>query len=222
MGLDSISKLAGRAAGLLAALALLLTSACSLPGPKPPVIVKQWTLEYDAPPAAGQRLAAGLKVKRFEAAMSLMGTDMVYRPEANQRGVYAYHRWRVSPADLVGDYLLRDLRAQAALDGVYSERQMQRPRFLLEGGVEEFLEVDAAGQWRASLKVSLTLLDTKKERLPQSLLFQRQYSFSQPMPTKDPAGLAQAMSAAMAQFSQKARSDIIQAVSQALARDKDQ
>ncbi|KMY68445.1 hypothetical protein AAU61_01870 [Desulfocarbo indianensis] len=222
MGLDSVSKLAGRAAGLLAALALLLTAACSLPGPKPPVIVKQWTLEYDAPPAAGQRLDAGLKVKRFEAAMSLMGTEMVYRPEANQRGVYAYHRWRVSPADLVGDYLLRDLRAQAALDGVYSERQMQRPRFLLEGGVEEFLEVDAAGQWRASLKVSLTLLDTRKDRLPQSLLFQRQYGFSQPMPSKDPAGLAQAMSAAMAQFSQQARSDIIQAVSQALAMDKSQ
>ncbi len=209
-------KLLVRAAAIWLALALLLASGCNLPGSKPSLLVKQWTFEYQAPKPADAKLPAEIKLMRFQADQASLGAEMVYRPGPNERGIYNYNRWLVSPADLVGDFLLRDLRAQGTLTAVYSNRQPQRPRFKLEGGVEQFLEVDDGDVWHAALKVNLTLLDTKQDDVTKRLLFQRNYAINSKMPKKDPAGLAQAMSQAMAQFSDEARADIYKAIEQAL------
>jgi ABC-type uncharacterized transport system auxiliary subunit len=195
--------------------AILFASGCGLPKSHPPVLVKQWTLEYPAPKPGGAKLQAELKVMRLQASQALPGAEMVYRPAPNERGVYHYNRWLASPSDLVGDFLLRDLRSQGGLTVVFSNRQPQRPRFKLEGGVEEFLEVDDGQDWHAALKVNLTLLDTKQDDVTKRLLFQRDYTLTAPMPSKDPAGLAKAMSQAMAKFSKQARSDIYEAIKKA-------
>lgn len=205
-------------AAILLVLAIIPAAGCNLPGSKPHIMVKQWTLEYKPPQPAASQQPASLKIMRFQAAQAVMGNEMIYRPMPNERGVYNYNRWLVIPSDLVGDFLLRDLRAEAALTAVYSNRQPQRPRFKLEGGVEEFLEVDSAEAWRASLKVNLTLLDTKQDNITQRLLFQRNYIFTSKMASKDPAGLAQAMSRAMAKFSAQARADINKAIEKALQK----
>jgi ABC-type uncharacterized transport system auxiliary subunit len=196
--------------------ALLLVSGCGLPKSRPPIQVKQWTLEYPAPKPGGAKLHAELKVMRFQAVQAFLGAEMVYRPDPNERGFYNYNRWFASPSDLVGDFLLRDLRSLDVVAVVYSNRQPQRPRFMLEGGVEEFLEVDDGQEWHAALKVNLTLLDTKQHDVTKRLLFQRDYTLTAPMQSKDPAGLAKAMSQAMAQFSEKARADILEAIEEAL------
>jgi ABC-type uncharacterized transport system auxiliary subunit len=206
------------AAAVLLVLAFIPALGCNLPGSKPHVMVKQWTLEYKPPQPATSKLPASLKTMRFQAAQGVMGTEMIYRPMPNERGVYNYNRWLVSPSDLVGDFLLRDMRAEGALAAVYSNRQPQRPRFRLEGGVEEFLEVDGADTWHGTLKVNLTLLDTKREEITQRLLFQRNYTVISKMASKDPAGLAKAMSQAMAKFSAQARSDIYKAIEKALQK----
>ncbi len=212
-----------RAAWLLLAALALAAAGCGLGGGEPPLMIKQWTLEYPppsplppSPSSAGRRLPAALKVKRFGAVRALIGTDMLYRPRPNQREAYNYHRWLVSPADMVGDFLLRDLRAQAAFAAVFSSRQPQRARFVVEGGVEEFMEVDGEDGWQAVLRVNLALVDTKQDAAPRRLLFQRDYRFSAPMPSRDAAGLARGMSKAMEAFSQKARADLVEAVRRAL------
>ena len=202
--------------GLIAA--LLLAAGCGLPKSRPPIQVKQWTLEYPAPKPGSAKLPAGLKVMRFQAVQAFLGAEMVYRPTSNERGTYNYNRWFASPSDLVGDFLLRDLRSQGAFTVVYSNRQPQRPRFILEGGVEEFLEVDDGQEWHAALKVNLTLLDIKQHNAVKRLLFQRDYTLTAPMQRKNPAGLAKAMSRAMAEFSQKARADILGAIEKALEK----
>lgn len=204
------------AATLGLALALFWSAGCGLPGSQPHIMVKQWTLEYQVPQPAPAKLAAGIKLARFQADQAYLGPEMIYRPAPNERGIYHYNRWLASPADLVGDFLLRDLRAEGALSAVYSNRQPQRPRFKLEGGVEEFLEVDSEEAWHATLKVNFTLLDTKQKQVTKRLLFQRTYSFTSKMPEKNPAGLARAMSQAVAEFSAKARSDIYEAINKAL------
>lgn len=196
--------------------AIWFAAGCGLPKSHPPVLVKQWTLEYPAPKPGRAKLQAELKVMRFQASQALLGAEMVYRPAPNERGVYHYNRWLASPSDLVGDFLLRDLRTQGGLTVVYSNRQPQRPRFMLEGGVENFLEVDEGQDWHAALKVNLTLLDTKQGDVTKRLLFQRDYTLTASMPSKDPAGLAKAMSQAMAKFSDKARADILEAIEGAL------
>ncbi len=211
-------SLLGWAAVLTLAFALMLAVGCGLPSTQPPILVKKWALEYPPPQPGGASLPAELKLKRFQAAQAYQGSDMIFSSAPNERESYHYNRWLASPSDLVGDMLLRDLRAQGGLAGVLSSRQFQRPRFVLEGGLEEFLEKDADGAWQASLKVTLTLFDTKQDNAVSRLLWQRAYSQSAPMASKDPSGLAKAMSQAVAKFSARARADILAAIEEALKK----
>lgn len=200
----------------LACLALSLTlglAGCLGGAGKPAVTVDQYTLEYPPPALAGlAALEQGLLVERFSVAQDLNSQAMVYRPSQYQRQVYAQHRWRVNPADLCTDYLLRDLRASGLFKAVFSYQTPGAARFRLEGAVEEFLENDEPGGPRAVLSVNLTLLDLSFPDLPRRLVFQRTFQESAPMPRVGAAELAQAMSQAFAQFSQRAITDVHQAI----------
>jgi len=197
--------------GLLA-LALFLAG-CLGAGSKPSLTVEQYTLEY--PPPAFTGLAAleqGLSLERFSVAQDLNGQAMVYRPLDYQRQVYAYHRWRVNPADLATDYLLRDLRASSLFKAVFSYQTPGPARFRLEGAVQEFLEKDEPSGPVAALSLNLTLLDLSFSDLPRRLVFQRTYEQSAPMTRAGAAELAQAMSQAFAELSRRAISDVHQAM----------
>ncbi|MBI5522711.1 MAG: membrane integrity-associated transporter subunit PqiC [Desulfarculus sp.] len=203
-----------RALALACLLALALSLAGCLGGAgKPAVTVEQYTLEYPPPALGGlAALEQGLVVERFSVAQDLNGQAMVYRPSEYQRQVYAQHRWRVNPADLCTDYLLRDLRASGLFKAVFSYQSPGAARFRLEGAVQEFLESDEPAGPRAALSINLTLLDLSFPDLPRRLVFQRTYQESAPMPRVGAAELAQAMSQAFAQFSQKAITDVHQAI----------
>lgn len=202
-------------AGLLA-LALTLAGCLGAAG-KPAVTVDQYTLEYPPPVFSGLTpLDQGLCLERFSVAQDLNGQAMVYRPTEFQRQVYVQHRWRVNPADLATDYLLRDLRASGLFKAVFSHQSPGAARFRLEGAVQEFLENDEPAGPRAALSINLTLLDLSFPDLPRRLVFQRTYQESAPMPRPGAAELAQAMSQAFAQASRKAIADLHQAMGQRL------
>lgn len=195
---------------LLIAAALML-NACV--GSQSPILVKQWILEY--PPPAVKRsdpLDVSLKLERFSAAMAYVSSDMVYSPAPSERAIYPYDRWRVSPADLVGDMFLRDLRNSVLFMAVLSPQQRGPARFRLEGGVEKFLEVDEGQNWQAVLAVTLTLIDTKQKRLPGLVVFQKNYQQGATIADKSAAGLAAAMGEAMARISPVMIKDVHQAV----------
>ncbi len=199
-------------------LLLLLLAGCSWGSP-PPLTIKQWMLEYP-PPAASAKppLPARLKLARFSAARSCLGTEMVYRQEDFQRGVYPYQRWRVFPSDMVGDLLLRDLRRSGRFEEVISHRRRDSARFRLEGGVERFLEVDGPAGPRAELALSITLLDTSQKDSTRRVLFQRDYQAQVAMKEKKAPALAAGLSRALARLSRRIRAEVARALEQALAQ----
>ena len=75
----------------------------------------------------------------------------------------------------------------------------------------EFQELDTAGAWQASPALPVTLLDTDKEELPQRVVFQKNYRVLEPLPEKNPQGLAQGMSRAMEQVSARIITDTYEA-----------
>jgi len=77
--------------------------------------------------------------------------------------------------------------------------------------VAEFQEVDAADGWKASLALTVTLLDTTQEELPRRVVFQKNYRVQEPLPEKTPQGLAQGMSRAMEQLSARIIQDTYEA-----------
>jgi hypothetical protein len=100
---------------------------------------------------------------------------------------------------------------------VFSYQSPGVTRFRLEGALQEFLEKDEAAGPRAVLSLNLTLLDLNFPDLPRRLVFQRTYEQGAAMTRPGASELAQAMSQAFAQLSQKAIADVHQAMAQRLA-----
>jgi ABC-type uncharacterized transport system auxiliary subunit len=169
-------------------------------------------LEYPAPMLGRKtKIPAALKVDLFSVAQAFNTNAMVYQPQPFQSQSYNYSRWRANPGFLVTDYLIRDLRESGLFQAVFGPDGSGDYRFKLEGGVAEFQEVDAADGWKASLALTVTLLDTTQEELPRRVVFQKNYRVQEPLPEKTPQGLAQGMSRAMEQLSARIIQDTYEA-----------
>ena len=195
----------------LSLLAALLV-ACLVGCGKPPMLVNQYILEYPAPVTGGKtKLPAAIRVEPFSVAQAVNTNAMVYQPQPFQTQVYNYSRWRANPGYLATDFLIRDLRESGLFKAVFGADSTGEYRFKLEGGVVEFQEVDAPDGWKASLVLTVTLLDLLQGDLPQRVVLQRNYRVQEPMPEKTPQGLAQGMSRAMEQVSARIINDTYEA-----------
>jgi ABC-type uncharacterized transport system auxiliary subunit len=184
-----------------------------LPGSKPPQSISQYTIEYPPPVARnGAPFNATIRIDRFFVAQAFNSTAMVYRPMTYKFAVYNSNRWRVNPGDMVTDYLLRDVRASNIFRGVFSYRELEATRFVLEGGVEEFLEVDDADTAKAALVLSTALIDTRESELTKRLIYQRTYRTQESLKDQTPESLARAMSKAAERLSGQIVSEIIESV----------
>jgi len=179
---------------------------------KPPMLVNQFILEYPAPVMRGQaKVPEAVQVELFSVAEAFNTNAMVFQPQPFKSQVYNYSRWRVNPGYLVTDYLIRDLRDSGRFKAVFGPDSSGKSRFKLEGGVTEFQELDEPDGWKASLALTVTLLDTSQEEVPQRVVFQKNYRAQEPMPEKTPQGLAQGMSRAMEQVSARIINDACEA-----------
>ena len=190
---------------------LLLWCGCG----QPPMLVQKYLLEYPPPMVEKTTpLNDSLKVEQFAVAQAFNTTAMVYRTSPYKAENYHYSCWRVNPGYLVADYLTRDLRDSHLFKAVLSSDSSSQARFALEGGVQEIQELDQGEAWQASLALSITLLDTSENEITRRVLFQKNYQATEAMTEKTPAGLAEAMSRALAQLSQKIITEVYQAAKQ--------
>jgi ABC-type uncharacterized transport system auxiliary subunit len=195
-------------------LSLLLTG-CG----KPPMLIHQYILEYPAPVLSGKtKSPEAVHVGLFSVAQAFNTQNMVYQPQPYKSDTYNYSRWRANPGYLVTDYLLRDFRDAHLFTAVFGPGSSGKYRYSLEGGVEEFQEVDEPGGWKAALALTVTLLDVSQEELPQRVVFQKQYRTAEPMPAKTPQGLAEAMSQALEHLSARIITDTCEAIGRRASR----
>ncbi|MBC7963688.1 MAG: membrane integrity-associated transporter subunit PqiC [Steroidobacteraceae bacterium] len=196
---------------ITAATIAFLLSGCF--GGQPGRMTEQYAFDYA--PALQQGFATlpeTITVERFGAAQLYNSTAMVYQDAPGQRNQYLYHRWRVNPADLVSDYLLRDLRSANLFRGVFHHRGDGSGRYLLAGDIEEFLEHIDKEDHRAIVSLNATLFDTARPGLSDRILFQKDYRIAEPFDEQSPAGMAKGMSRAVAQISGLLLNDIFKAV----------
>ncbi|MBA4421889.1 MAG: hypothetical protein C0390_02165 [Syntrophus sp. (in: bacteria)] len=188
---------------------LIVGLAGCLRGTAPPPLVHQYIIEYPPPEVENIfRTEALLKVERFTVDRIYTGPSMLFRKGPFLREAYHEHRWRVSPGDMVTDFLRRDIRHAALFRAVLTARDTEEPRFVIEGGVEEFLEVDEGKSRKALLVVMVTLLDRASQEVSRRVVFQKTYRCEAPFTQEGGRGLAEAMSRAMSQFSTRVIADI--------------
>ena len=169
-----------------------------------PATVHRYLLEY--PPPVVQvpgTLDTALTVEPFTADEAFNSTAMVYRPSANVRNSYRYHRWRVDPGSMVTDFIIRDFRQSRLFRAILTRGSAGESRFRLEGSVEEIQEINYGGNWEAALTLNITLLDLRDPNLSSRVVFQKTLRAVEPIPEKTPSGLARAASMAMQRLSQE-------------------
>jgi len=176
---------------------------------KAPHLVEQYALEY-APPTFESlgRIGESIKIERFSVAQSFNSQAMLYRTQPYKLAVYNYNRWRINPGDMVTDYLARDFRASNAFSAVFSYRDIEDARFIIEGGVEEFLEMMEQDKLEAVLKVNVSFIDGSQKELTKRLVFQKRYHFKESLKEHSPDEFARGMSVNMQRFSEQLIRDV--------------
>ena len=186
--------------------------ACTFGG-KPSVMVEQYALEYPSPSIQNiVRIDQVIRIERFSVAQIFNNVNVIYRQKPHSYNDYAYHRWRANPGDMVGDGLLRDLRATGVFKSVFSYRDMENPDLLLKGGVGEFYESDEKEGRKAMLSVNITLMDRTQKALAKQIIFQKNYRYEEPIPEETVQGFAQGMSRAVEKLSGQVMADVYEAV----------
>jgi cholesterol transport system auxiliary component len=137
---------------------------------------------------------------------------MIYKEGPNLRNVDPYNRWRTRPGEMATESLVRDLRNSGLFRAVISYSDSGEARYLLEGQVDEFLEVSEKDGSKAVLSINVTFLDLKKSEIVERMIFQRDYKVAEPCAEKTPAGLAQGMSRAMGEISRQILLDLQKAL----------
>ncbi len=177
---------------------------------------EQYAPEYPSPAFPDRApLDETVKVDRFVAAQAFSDTSMVYSSAPFKRDVYNYSWWDENPGDMVTDFILRDLRNSGLYRAVFSYRSDVEARFHLDGGIDEFLEVDGAEGSKAVVAVTVTLLDSAQKDVGKRVVFQKNYRVTAPMEGKTPQALARGMSAAMEQLSGQLQTDIYNSIKSA-------
>jgi ABC-type uncharacterized transport system auxiliary subunit len=203
----------------LMCLAVLLTLWSCLGRTVPPERIKQYVLEYAPPNVSGLApLNVVIRVDRFTAAAPYNQEILLYREKAYLRQSDYYHRWRVLPAVMLSDFIARDLRNSSTYRAVLRHDSFNKADFRLEGDLTEFLEEDLEDARYAVLAVDVILVDESTSDSSRWVVWQKHYRVREQCRVEGTQGLVEAMSRAMATFSQQLGTDIYNGISKRLGQ----
>lgn len=146
---------------LVATLALLL-SGCFFGRT---VETKYYTLDY-IPAPSPERLKKGpypfsVRLREPTIAEAYRRSQIVYRQSAYQMQFYAYHLWAVDPDRMIGDLMVKHLRAARLFENASRSIEATPPDFILTTDVQAIEEYDGPQTWYAHLAIEYQLLEEK-------------------------------------------------------------
>jgi len=173
-----------------------------------------YVLEYSQNSFRQKRLPYILKVKEFAVAPEYRGVNIVYQENQNQRQVYPYHRWWISPGLLISNCLKQDLLNSQNYKAVIGEASQLNASHTLEGTVEAIYEQDRNDAWYAVLDLNVILEKRDLSSGHWQVLFQDSFSAQKRAAQNKPDKVVQAMSLAMKEISHKIQEKLYKAMAQ--------
>jgi ABC-type uncharacterized transport system auxiliary subunit len=120
-------------------------------------------------PAAAAKSAGGslgqLVVREFACPDYLCEGRIVYRPTASEVGFYEYHRWAVSPRQMVTESVADRVRTTALFNNVALRDPDVPVAYQLTGSVERLEEVDDGREVQALCVLSAQLIDLRSKTI---------------------------------------------------------
>ncbi len=147
---------------------------------------KFYLLDY-VPTPPKERLDKGyypyvLRVKDPTIAEAYGRAQIVYRQNAHQMQFYGYHLWAVDPERMVGDLLVKHLRAARLFQNVTRSVENYQPDYVMNCEVQAIEEYDYQDQWFAHLAVEYSLEEGKTGQVVWKKNFDLRHKVAQQEP----------------------------------------
>ncbi len=173
-------------------LALLLLSGCFF-GRAPET--QYYVLDYLPTPTAA-RLQKGpypfvLRLRDPTIAEAYRRSQIVYRVNAYEMQFYSYHLWAVDPDRMIGDLLLKHLRAAQLFENVIRNIESFNPDFELTCDIQAIEEYDGPGSWYAHLAIEYQLIEEKTGQV----VWKNLYDLRKAVPQREPVYVVRELSA---------------------------
>ncbi|MFW6011053.1 MAG: ABC-type transport auxiliary lipoprotein family protein [Desulfosalsimonas sp.] len=177
----------------------------------PPEEVRLYTLTYPPPQNSetGSQNRAVLKIEPLRAADPYGSDTIVYAKNKYSRGTYVYHKWAAKPAEMIGDLIIRDIRASQIAEAVVTSASRASFTHSLHLNIDDFYEDDSADPWQAVVQITVLLEENRPQNQKARVLMHKTYRSKKALEQNNPLGLAEAMSAAL----QEVSSDMIKDIS---------
>ena len=196
---------------MMVVFSLLLTGCFT--GGKPQYNVERYILNYPAPSwNQPGKLEASIKFNRFSIAAAYNSARMIFRNDDYRIDSFNYSQWAVNPADMVADRILDDMTGSGLFQTVFSYQQAQEGRFIVSGGIEEFLLDIRKNSKTAVIRMTIALQDSRVNRAGKRTIFQKKYIRTEPLQESSPQGYCDAASRAMQHLSKEIIGDIYTAI----------
>jgi len=163
-----------------------------------------WTLDREHPESWGISSNYVIRIKDFSSVPSLQRTEIVVLMEDGSVNRASSDVWTARPMQLLPDHLSADLIDTGNWGAVLRTSTMLRDDFIVEGYVRAFGGRESAGTWEAILEVDLTVLDGTDN----SLVYQKNYSYSRQLTEPSYRELTSAMSILVGIFDEEVMGDI--------------
>jgi len=183
-------------------------SGCSaLRKPKPKI--SYYTLEYMVSKIEDLKpIGSVIRVDRFGVAPPYNSNRMIFQDKSFKRDDYVYSKWIANPGSFATYFLARDLRDSGLFKAVFTYKSHLTASYALEGSVDEFFELDTPDGWDVVLGLSITLAKVEEPDVSKRILFQKSYREERKCGEEHPRGVAEAMSQAMQEVSEKIIRDV--------------
>lgn len=171
--------------------------------------IEQFVIDYSLPKQESiVPLNTSIKIERFSIMEIYNNTRMHYKSSPFKLNAYNQSKWRVNPADMLGDFFIRDIINANVAARVISYKEDSDGTFTLEGGIEEFLEIIEDGKSYSLLILNMALIDNRETDLTKKIIFQKRYREKEPIGEHNPESLAKGMSIAFKKISERIIKDI--------------
>jgi len=141
---------------------------------------------------ASPRVLGHLVVRDFQCPEYLCDGRIVYRPTTNEVGFYEYHRWAMSPRQMITDSIAASIRARGLFTSVTLREVDTDTALLFTGRIERFEEVDRGEDVHALCALSGQLTDART----RSVIWSGSESATVPVAQRDVPGVVSSLAAA--------------------------
>ncbi len=147
---------------------------------------KFYLLDY-IPTPPKERIEKGpypymLRVRDCNIAEAYRRSQIVYRQSANQMQFYGYHLWAVDPDRMIGDLVIKHLKAARLFDNVTRTVENYVPEYLFGCDIQAIEEYDGKDTWYAHLALEYQLEDAKTNQV----IWKKLYDLRKTVAQQDP------------------------------------